>query len=345
MKNNPYTLSFGKLPNQLISRSTLSLSILDDFRSETPSQQLYLITGVRGSGKTVLLSEVSKSLKEKKDWIVVELNPELNLLESLVSKLYSEKSLSKLFKEAKLNFSFFGFGLEVSTEPQITDIETALIKMLNVLKKKKKRLLITIDEASNTKNMKVFVSTFQILIRNDLPVFLLMTGLYDNIQNLQNEKNLTFLYRAPKIELQPLNIRSISENYKNVLNVDDKTASEMAKLTKGYSFAFQVLGYLAWENNGFNKKVLSSYKQYLEDYVYEKIWSELSMQDRVVANAIARSKDGKISDIRKTLNYENNQFNPYRKRLIKKGLINGDTYGYVSFVLPLFDEYVKENDI
>ena len=131
--------------------------------------------------------------------------------------------------------------------------------------------------------MKVFVSTFQILIRNDLHVFLLMTGLYDNIQNLQNEKNLTFLYRAPKIELQPLNIRSISENYKNVLNVDDKTASEMAKLTKGYSFAFQVLGYLAWENNGFNKKVLSSYKQYLEDYVYEKIWSELSMQDRTVA--------------------------------------------------------------
>ena len=40
---------------------------------------------------------------------------------------------------------------------------------------------------------------------------------------------------------------------------------------------------------------------------------------------------------------ETNEFNPYRKRLIKKGIVSGEMRGYVYFTLPLFDEYVIEN--
>ena len=42
-------------------------------------------------------------------------------------------------------------------------------------------------------------------LRQDLPVFLLMTGLYNNIHALQNDKALTLLLRTPRIELEPLN--------------------------------------------------------------------------------------------------------------------------------------------
>ena len=35
-----------------------------------------------------------------------------------------------------------------------------------------------------------------------------------------------------------------------------------------------------------------------------------------------------------------NQFNPYRKRLIKKGIVNGDTWGIVRFTLPYFEQFV-----
>ena len=40
---------------------------------------------------------------------------------------------------------------------------------------------------------------------------------------------------------------------------------------------------------------------------------------------------------------ETNEFNPYRKRLIKKGIVSGEMRGYVYFTLPLFDEYIIEN--
>ena len=204
-------------------------------------------------------------------------------------------------------------------------------------------MLITIDEVASTPAMRVFASAFQIFIRQDLPVFLLMTGLYENIHTLQNEKSLTFLYRAPKLELEPLNIGAIARNYKKTFHIDELSALKMAKLTRGYSFAFQVLGYFTWENQGQTDAVLEDYRQYLEDYVYEKMWAELSRKDRDVLYGIAKSPTGKISEIRDILKLETNEFNPYRKRLIKKGLINGDERGYVRFVLPLFELFELEN--
>ena len=62
----------------------------------------------------------------------------------------------------------------------------------------------------------------------------------------------------------------------------------------------------------------------------------------MVARGIADVEGGKIKDIREHLHMETNEFNPYRKRLIKKGILSGETRGYVYFTLPLFEEYVME---
>ena len=91
----------------------------------------------------------------------------------------------------------------------------------------------------------------------------------------------------------------------------------MADFTKGYPFAFQVLGYLTWNHHGDYNAVRGEYEQYLSEFVYDKIWSELSQKDRMVARGIADVEGGKIKDIREHLHMETNEFNPYRKRLIK----------------------------
>ncbi|MBR1892022.1 MAG: AAA family ATPase [Lachnospiraceae bacterium] len=345
MSQNPYTLVFGKEPRQVIARIAQTNDIVETFKEEQPSQQVYMVTGVRGSGKTVFMTKIAKELSDDKDWISVELNPEKNLLESLASKLSSDNSLATLFKNAKINLSFWGFGLEVGDVAPITDIEVAITKMLENIKKQKKRLLITIDEVTNNQAMREFASAFQIFVRQDLPIFLIMTGLYENINELQNEKSLTFLYRAHKVELKPLNIGTIAANYKSIFEIDDNVALDMAKLTRGYSFAFQVLGHFTWENGGSYKEIISEYKQYLDEYVYDKIWSELSARDKFILYGVAKAKSAQIADIRDVLNITTNEFNPYRKRLIKKGLVNGEERGYLYFTLPLFEDYVIENYI
>lgn len=341
--NNPYTLVFGKAPSEMISRMTQFDEVIDNFTSEVSSQQVYMVTGVRGSGKTVFMTEIAGRLRMQEDWIVVELNPEKDLLTALAAKLASENKLAQLFKRSKINLSMFGIGLEVSGEAPIADIETAVAKMLETLKKQGKRVLITVDEVVNNQYVKEFVAAYQILIRQDLLVYLLMTGLYDNINSLQNEKSLTFLYRAPKIELAPLNMGAIARNYMENFKIEKDTAVKMAKVTRGYSFAFQVLGYFTWENGGDYKKAISRFRQYLDEYVYDKVWSELSPKDRQILTAIANHPNGKIAEIREELDIETNEFNPYRKRLIKKGIINGDQRGIVTFTLPMFEDYVTEN--
>ncbi len=67
---------------------------------------------------------------------------------------------------------------------------------------------------------------------------------------------------------------------------------------------------------------------------------ELSQKDKLLTYGIAKTKSGKIAEIRQYLEIETNQFNPYRRRLIRKGIIDGSRYGYVYFTLPLFEEYV-----
>lgn len=99
--------------------------------------------------------------------------------------------------------------------------------------------MITIDEVTNNDYMKVFAGSFQIFVRQDLPVFLLATGLYENIDELQNEKNLTFLFRAPKIQLKPLNQQAVMNKYKNIFQIDQDVAKQMAELTRGYHSHFR----------------------------------------------------------------------------------------------------------
>jgi hypothetical protein len=325
----------------MISRVVQQQEITDTFSAEIINQQTYIITGLRGTGKTVLLNDIAKYYRNENDWEVIELNAERDLLQSLASKLYDIKGVKDTFVKAKIDVSALGIGVSAEDTFQYSDIESAITKMLEVIKNKQKRLLVTIDEVVNSKNMRIFASAFQIFVRQDYPIFLLMTGLLQNITNLQDEKSLTFLYRAPKIQLGPLNISAIKEKYKQVFQLEDENALELARYTKGYPFAFQVLGYMYW-NNPSVEDIMMDYKLYLYEMVYDKIWSELSKKDKKVCVAIAKSETGKIKEVRDILKMTSNEFNPYNDRLKKRELILKSERGYCEFVLPFFKEYVLE---
>ena len=341
---NPYTLMFGREPLQAIPRAVLINDIVSAFTSEPYSPNLYMVSGLRGCGKTVFMTEISKEVKKNEDWIVIELNSSGDLLKDLAAALASENYLAQMFKTAKINLSLFGIGLEVEGSVAISNIQTALTKMLETLKKHNKKLLVCIDEVTVTNEMKLFAGAFQIFIRQDLPISMIMTGLHKNINSLKNTENLTFLYRAPRIELPPLNMGSIAANYRNVLGVSHDDSLEMAKITRGYSFAFQVLGYYTWEDqNRDYRSALPLVRTYLEDSVYVKIWSELSQSDKLFLKNVVNSGSGKAEVIKQLMQIDNGKYSVYRSRLIKSGILDGDKHGYVSVTLPMFEEFVRDN--
>lgn len=346
MEKNPFALNFGKLPSQYIGRDIIIEEIEQELTAEYPQNQCFMLTGTRGAGKTVTMTAIERRISENKNWIIVRLNPTRNMLESLTAKLYDSGEFLTKFIDKSLNLSKFGIGLDLAANPPVADIESALEKILKEIKKQGKRLLVTVDEVSNSQYMREFASCFQILLREDLPVFLIMAGLYNNIHELEDEKDLTFLYRTPRYEMEPLNLTLISDRYMRVFGISQEKAMDMAIMTKGYPFAYQALGKYVWEDktHEMNTVVLAKVDDALSHYVYRKIWSELSPKDKWYMSYIVTKDSMSTAELLEMTKQKKNEFSQYRVRLRDKGLINVSNRGIIQYTLPRFDVFVKNND-
>ena len=333
---NPFTLTFGKKPSEYIIRRSDIEEIEKTFLEDPARSQLYLIRGVRGSGKTVLMTAIAKEIADNSDWICVDLNSSQNLLDDLSYRLADACERATGILDRGMDISVAGFGIGFGGKSD-RDSVSRCEEILNLLKKQKKKLLITIDEVCNDRSMKQLASQFQIWIRKDYQIFLLMTGLYDNIYAIQNDPQLTFLLRSPKITLGPLGISQIARQYESALKISHDTAMRLAKETKGYAFAFQALGMIYYDNEKLSiEEQLGKLDEYLDEYVYQKIWSGLSEQDRNVVLQLSDDKAVKVKDICEATDMSSATFSKYRERLINKGIITTNQHGYVELALPRF---------
>ena len=64
MENNTFTLTFGQSPTSYIQREKEIDQILSNFSLDFPLSHIYIISGVRGSGKTVLLTNAANRFKK-----------------------------------------------------------------------------------------------------------------------------------------------------------------------------------------------------------------------------------------------------------------------------------------
>ncbi len=356
--NNPYTLQFSYIPPQFIERTLITNEIIGNFIREVPTYRGMFITGVRGAGKTVILGDIRNKIGARDEWITIDLNPESNLLDSLARSLYLIPEIKALFIKAKLDFSLLGIGISIeNAELVASNEEDALKMMLDVLKKVHKKVLITIDEVTYGKDVARFSHALSSYASLDYDVFVLMTGLADNIKAIKNQKSLTFLYRAKVKELEGLNITAITSDYQKVFGITRENAEELAYNTKGYSLAFQALGYHYWNAlcrcGGKEVDLNEVYENMdisLSELAYDKIWVEFSESDRKVIfalNDLMKKENGKpvkVDAVRKAVDMTSNTFNTYRTRLIDSGAVDGKQYGYLSIKLPGFDRFLATRE-
>ncbi len=344
MTTNPFTLMFGKEPNEIIRRDDLIASIASDYSSMNPSTQAYLILGARGAGKTVLLSELYKHFEKEKDWIVVDVNPHREILEEVASGLYENGKAKHLFLHGSFDFSFHGLSFHLEGKEPVTSVSVVVSKMLDYLKSKGKKVLITLDAVTTNKKVKEFVHDFQSFVRKDYPIYLLMSGLYENVSSLQNDKSMTFLYRAPKILLQPLDLMAIKTSYMSILGVDEATGKKLAALTNGYGFGYQLLGYLYFKHRKIDDELINQYDMSLRINAYNKIWSGVTPEERKIIACLKERGEESTANILKKTGFSSKLYSVYRSRLLQKGVLVSQNYGYISFALPRFREFVIEEE-
>jgi hypothetical protein len=154
--------------------------------------------------------------------------------------------------------------------------------------------------------------------------------------------NLTFFKRADTIEMKPLNKFDIKYMYEKLLKVDSDEAKRIEELTKGYAYAYQVLGSLYFYKKESEKleDIIPDFERILFRDSYDLIWQSLTPAEKEVVKCIYKTKNGKAEDIKALMKKPSN-YTVYRERLINKHLVNTKERGFLQINLPLFDRFIE----
>ena len=150
---NPFTLTFGQKPIEFISRTDQIGKIINTFDMENPSNMVYMIAGVRGSGKTVSLAVIGDHYNEKEEWIVLRLSADMDLISGAVSEL--NRILKILGIDLEININIGIAEIALNKESDALDKETVLRDILEKVKEQGKKVLFIVDEIINNQYVKL----------------------------------------------------------------------------------------------------------------------------------------------------------------------------------------------
>lgn len=343
--SNPFNPTFGDVPKIFLDEDSRVDDLLTTIK-ESNFARSFFITGVRGSGKTVFLNAVGHKLDHDENCYHVILLNQGNLVANLTKKLINltSSSIQKVMDQVD-SVSLHGVNIDLNKDSVPND--DILRHLLSKIKQRHKYVVVSIDEITNSEAVRRFAQVFNELKGEDLPIFVLMTGLPDLILNIQTEKKLTFLLRSEKIHTLPLKNADIINSYHEIFNCSLEVANKMAKMTAGYAYAFQLLGFLLYEKVSDRiptmtdlQKVETSYQLQLFDNAYQKIFVDLSDNDREYLLKV--QNEGSFDKILTSWQKNKVYVAQYRRRAIERDLIKPVGHGLVRFTLPYFDEYLKQ---
>lgn len=342
---NPFNPTFGDVPKILIDNDPKTTDIYK-LVQQSPFARSFFITGVRGSGKTVLLSHLTKMFQQDAACYCIDLLNNDEILTSLAQQLYDQthSPAAKFFDELG-SISIGGFSVERHFNK--SSLALTIDKMMAEIQAKHHYVVITIDEVSNSESIRDFAQLFSALKRKQYPIYVIMTSLPELVLDIQNDDKLTFLLRSDKIVMTPLQKAEMISTYAQVFNCSTQLASKLAQATAGYSYAFQLLGYLLFEHcQGKTptihdyQAVFPQYQLYLFDNAYQKIFASLSEMDRRYLIAIQGNQ--KLQTVCEIMEKDKIYVSQYRRRAIERGLVLPSGRGFVKYTLPCFDQYVSE---
>ena len=357
MNNNtdPFTRTPGIAGKAYIDNGIAS-EIIENFRNEDSSKYVYKITGLRGSGKSVEYSKVIRTLKEDRSWLVYPLSASGEAVKTLISKLAMESFIDSKSTTTSTSSTttvsgnaFVVSGNEsiniqktTSDNEHLYSDEAMLTSMISIANKKGYSVLVGVDDISRTPDMVSLLSMIGSMLLEGLQIYLVVTGLSENIEEFSSEKNLTFFKRADTIEIKTLNKFDITYMYEKLLGIDSAEARKIESLSGGYAYAYQVLGSLYYDKKKSETldDIIPDYERILFRDCYELIWQSLTNNEKELVRCIFKTKDGKAADIRSHMSNPSN-FPVYRNRLINKHLVDSDKRGYLRIRLPRFDRFIE----
>lgn len=360
---NPFKPTAGGEPPLLIGRS----KVIRDFEKGLDNGvgapgRIMLVTGARGTGKTVMLTVFGDKARER-NWDVIEETASEGLCERLVDALHTNRgALDHLTVKPSLSFAGAGISLgeaELSPKRMPETLRSAMATRLDRLDKKRAGLLITIDEtqAAERQDMIAIATAIQHQIRERRNIAIVFAGLPQMVSDLFNDEVITFLRRAKTNVLSDIPLEEVQNAFLDTfsasgVSITEEQLTTATEATHGYPYMIQLVGYHIWDAADVRdsdtitdedvEQGIHEARIDLDNAVCIPELHGLSRNDRAYLEAMSYS-DGPSSTVEiaermgKTANYAAT----YRKRLLDAFVIRETERGEVDFAVPFLREYLR----
>ena len=356
--SNPFNPSFGKRPAHFYGRQEITRTIVASLDDSNSPWRTTLITGVRGSGKTALLSDIRANL-DGQDVIALYIVPNDAILDSILVQLYRQlpKSVSSAlpeFKNISVNLGVsVGFERDFKKPYFAETFSYHIMELMDACMKQGKHIVFLVDEAQkHTEDMRIFISTYQDLVMREYSVSMVLAGLPQVVSDVLNDDILTFLRRAKQVELEHVEIMIVEHEFKKVFltpstSLTYEIVSRAAIATYGYPYLIQLVGYYLWEEmqGGISTDTLDDVmvkaKTELFRNVHRMIFANLSNRDREFVLAMSEDEGASsVSAIGERVQKKKNFISLYRERLISSGVVKSAGRGLLCFNYSYMREFL-----
>lgn len=360
---NPFRASFGAVPLFLAGRD----QALDDFEAaleHSPGAEgrASLIIGARGTGKTVLLTEM-ESIARDHDWHVIALHTSApSLLEE--AKTRAIEILRDIDPDAIRYRPTGGSVLKVaSISGEIAEKYADALSAATVLDRiaqlvgDETGVLFTIDEVQSVDPdaLAAFAQIYQDLVRAERNVGFIAAGLGAGVRGLLDSPRTTFLRRARRVEIGMVDIGSAAAAIQATVastskRIEPNAAVRAAEISHGYPYLIQYVGAQAWANAGDAdtimtedaQRALASAIDQMATNVHGPALRDLAPRKLAYLEAmLADDGPSAVADIAQRLGTYPGYQSVYRDRLIDDELIRPAGRGLVEFALPYLREALR----
>lgn len=364
MKDYIFVPAFGNRPRDMVGREEVLKVFNDCLHSEMGSRErTLLILGQWGSGKTVLLLELAEMARKEGFVVAPPTIVSKGMLDRIIEKIEIESERIIPKKRAKVsggNVSALGFGAGIQLHEEETERKSFAARIDQFCAKLNEKgipLLILIDEVQGENNeLRQLVIAYQEMIGAGRNISIVFAGLHTSVSNMLNDHVLTFLNRAPKIELPPLRYSDIEAYYRKCfkemkITIDDQQINELADAAQGSPYMMQLLGHYVVlytdnseiiSNTAFQKVIQVSEENFKNDICGTTI---APLSDHDVEFLIAMTKDegeSEMKEIAQRMGKSDAYAQTYKRRLIQAGVITQMRRGRVSFAVPYLREHLME---
>lgn len=364
---NPFTPNFGQVPCQLAGRDELISELLYAYDNAPGDPALTtILIGARGTGKTALMTYVANRAQEQ-GWISVNVTCMKGMLEDIYLQAVRNAShilnpdgkggLAKLSVKASAGIISAETDFEYPKDNAAANWRIRITDILEKLNEQNVGLLITIDEVNPALDeMILFAGIYQLLIREDRKIALLMAGLPHNVSLLLNDVSVSFLRRSSQKYLGRIEDYDVEKAFQETAASGGKRVTANAlKLASegiyGFPFMLQLVGFRAWKESGDKTEINSDdiaagiclAKKDMETRVLKTTLDEVPDVGLQFLTAMLKDKESSsLSDIAQRMGKSSSYVSNYRKRLLEKGLIEQSGRGKIQFALPMLRNYLEE---